>query len=160
MYKLDELDKQILQILQEDGRASHVNIADKVGVGHTRVRDRILRMEKAGVIQGYRAVLNPAVLGHGIYCIVQLEADQRLDFEEFVEDLLQIDEVVEVANLTGQVDAHIHVWAQDIPHLRDILYHKLSVLPDHKSTNSSIVLKRWEKPLGLRTAERMPELDS
>ena len=60
MYKLDKLDRQILSILQKDGRASHVNIAKRLGVGHTRVRDRILRMEEAGVIEGYRAVINPA----------------------------------------------------------------------------------------------------
>ena len=50
MYKLDKLDKQILNILQEDGRASHVNIARQLGVGHTRVRDRVLRLEQAGVL--------------------------------------------------------------------------------------------------------------
>lgn len=153
MYKLDALDKQILEILQADGRASHVNIAEQVGVGHTRVRDRILRMEKAGVIKGYQAVIDPAVLGQGIHCIVQLEADQRMDFDSFVDQLLKIDEVVEVANLTGQVDAYIHVWARDIPHLRDILYNKLSVLPAHKSTTSSIVLRYWQKPLGLTVTQ-------
>ncbi|MBN1220751.1 MAG: Lrp/AsnC family transcriptional regulator [Anaerolineae bacterium] len=149
MYKLDELDKQILMILQEDGRASHVNIAKRLGVGHTRVRDRILRMEEAGVITGYRAVIDPAKLGQGVLCIVQLKADQQFDFDEFVEQILEIDEVVDVANLTGEVDAHIRLWTRDVSHLRDILYNKLSVLPAHQSTNSTIVLKHWWKPLGL-----------
>jgi Lrp/AsnC family transcriptional regulator for asnA, asnC and gidA len=149
LYKLDNLDRQILDILQEDGRASHVNIAKRLGVGHTRVRDRIIRMEQAGVIKGYRAVLDPAVLGQGILCIVQLKAKQELDFDEFIDQILEIDEVVDVANLTGDVDAHIRVWARDVPHLRDILYNKLSVLPAHQSTNSTIVLRHWWKPLGL-----------
>ena len=148
MYELDQLDKQILLILQEDGRASNVSIAKRIGVGHTRVRDRILRMEEAGVIKGYRVVLNPAVIGQGVLCIVQLKVDQRLDFAEMLEQLLQIDEVVEVVNITGDFDAHIRIWARDVAHLRDILYDKLSLLPAHKSTNSTIVLKSWEKPLG------------
>lgn len=150
MYKLDDLDKQILDILQRDGRATHVNIAKQLGVGHTRVRDRILRMEEAGVIEGYQAIINPAVLGQGVLCIVQLKTDQRLDFDGLVEQIMQIDEVVEVTNVTGEVDAHIRIWAKDVPHLRDILYDKLSVLPAHRSTNSTIVLKRWTKPLGLQ----------
>ena len=150
MYKLDELDKQILDILQKDGRASHVNIARQLGVGHTRVRDRILRMEEAGVIKGYQAIIDPAVLGQGVFCIVQLKVNQQLDFDELVEQILEVDEVVDVANLTGEVDAHIRVWARDVAHLRDILYNKLSVLPAHKSTNSTIVLKHWRKPLGLK----------
>jgi Lrp/AsnC family transcriptional regulator for asnA, asnC and gidA len=94
MYKLDTLDRQILTILQQDGRASHVNIARQLGVSHTRVRDRVLRMEEAGVIEGYQVVINPAALGQGVMCIVQLEVDQRLDFEEMVAEMLKFDEVV------------------------------------------------------------------
>jgi Lrp/AsnC family leucine-responsive transcriptional regulator len=149
LFKLDDLDRKILEILQKDGRASHVNIARQLGVGHTRVRDRILRMEDAGVIAGYRAVINPAVLGQGVLCIVQLQTDQRMDFDKLVNEILAIDEVVEVVNVTGEVDAHIRIWARDVPHLREILYDKLSLLPAHRSTNSTIVLKRWTKPLGL-----------
>ena len=149
MYQLDELDRQILKILQEDGRASHVSIAKAVGVGHTRVRDRILRLEEAGVIEGYQAVINPAVIGQGVLCIVQLKTDQQFSFDELVAQIMTIDEVVEVTNVTGQVDAHIRIWARDVAHLREILYNKLSNLPAHKSTNSTIVLKRWTKPLGL-----------
>jgi DNA-binding Lrp family transcriptional regulator len=146
---LDELDKQILEILQEDGRASHVKIARELGVGHTRVRDRILRMEEAGVIKGYRAIIDPAQLGQVVFCIVQLKANQQFDFDEFAKQILEIDEVVDVANLTGEVDVHIRIWARDVPHLREILYNKLSVLPAHQSTSTSIVLKHWRKPLGL-----------
>lgn len=149
MLELDELDRKILAILQEDGRASHVNIARQLGVGHTRVRDRILKMEEAEVIAGYQVVLNPVKLGHDVECVVQLEVDQRLDFEQLAQQLLQIDEVVEVINLTGPVDAHVRVWAKDIAHLREILYNKLSVLPAHKSTSSAIVLKQWKKSLGV-----------
>ena len=95
-YELDELDKQILTILQIDGRASHVSIAKRLEVGHTRVRDRILRMEEAGLIEGYHAIINPLVLGRGILCIVQLKVDQSFDFDVLIEQLLQIEEVVEV----------------------------------------------------------------
>jgi len=150
MFEPDDLDLKILTILQADGRASHVNIARSLGVGHTRVRDRILKMEDAGVISGYQVVLNPVKLGHTVECVVQLEVDQRLNFEELARQMLQIDEVVEVTNLTGAVDAHVRVWARDITHLRNILYNKLSTLPAHKSTSSAIVLKQWRKPLGLK----------
>jgi len=152
LYTLDTLDRQILEILQVDGRASHVNIAKQVGVGHTRVRDRIMRMEEAGGITGYRAVINPAVLGYVVHCVVQLETDQRQDFEAFVAQLLQMEEVVEVSNVTGRVDAYIRIWGRDTAHLREILYNKLSTLPAHKSTNSAIVLEQWHKPLGLAEA--------
>ncbi len=149
MHQLDDLDRKILAILQQDGRAAHMNIARQLGVGHTRVRDHILRLEESGVITGYQAVINPAAVGHGVQGVVQLEVDQRLNFEALAHQLLAIDEVVEVINLTGPVDAHVRIYAKDITHLREILYSKLSGLPAHKNTNSAIVLKRWDKPLGL-----------
>lgn len=151
MPELDKLDKQILTILQEDGRASNVSIAKRIGVGHTRVRDRIIRMEEAGVIERYEAVINPAALERGILCIVQLEVNQAFDFNELVAQLLQFDEVVEVANVTGNFDAHIRIWTRDVAHLRDFLYNKLGQLPAHQSTSSSIVLNRWRKSLGIET---------
>lgn len=157
MYKLDDLDKQILMILQKNGRASNVSIAKQIGTGHTRVRDRILRMEEAGIIQGYQAVINPAMLGMGILCIVQMKVDQSLDFNELVMQLLVIDEVIEVVNITGEFDAQVRVWAKDMAHLRDILYNKLSTLPAHKGTNSTIVLQHWHKPLGFNTHITIPE---
>jgi Lrp/AsnC family transcriptional regulator for asnA, asnC and gidA len=149
VYQFDSLDIEILRILQKDGRASNVSIAKRIGVGHTRVRDRILRMEDAGVIEGYRVLLNPMALGRGIMCIVQLKVDQGYDFAQLVEQLMGLDEVIEVSNVTGNFDAHVRIWARDVAHLRDLLYNKLSALPAHKSTNSTIVLKRWEKPLGI-----------
>jgi Lrp/AsnC family transcriptional regulator for asnA, asnC and gidA len=147
LYELDKLDKKILKILQDDGRASNVSIAKRIGVGHTRVRDRIIRMEEAGVIESYHAHINPNALGSNILCIVQLRVNQGLEFSDLVEQLLEIDEVVEIANITGEFDAHIRIWARDVGHLRDILYNKLSQLPAHQSTSSTIVLKRWQKPL-------------
>jgi Lrp/AsnC family leucine-responsive transcriptional regulator len=106
-------------------------------------------MEEAGLIEGYHAIINPLVLGRGILCIVQLKVDQSFDFDVLIEQLLQIEEVGEVSNITGEFDAHIRIWARDITHLHDILYNKLSAMPAHKSTNSTIILKRWMKPLGL-----------
>ena len=87
-----------------------------------------------------------------VHCVVQLETDQRQDFDAFVAQLLQMEEVVEVFNVTGRVDAYIRIWARDTAHLREILYNKLSALPAHKSTNSAIVLEQWHKPLGLAPA--------
>ena len=108
-------------------------------------------MEEAGVIAGYRAEIDPAKLGPGIQCIIQMDANQAADFDRFVENLFQIDEVIEIANVTGQVDAFIRIWARDVDHLREFIYHKLSNQPAHKSTNTTIILKQWHKPLGLNS---------
>lgn len=149
MLPLDNLDKKVLALLQKNGRASHTEIARQLKVGHTRVRDRILRMEEAGVITDYRAVINPQVLGYGIHCAILIEVDQRHDFDTFVDDLMAMDEVVEVVNLTGEYDVIVRIWARDIAHLRDVLYNKISALPAHVRTLSNMVLDHRQKHLGI-----------
>jgi DNA-binding Lrp family transcriptional regulator len=149
MLQIDELDKKILALLQKNGRASHMDMARRLKVGHTRVRDRILRMEESGAITGYRADINPQVLGYGIHCSILIEVDQRHDFDTFVEEVMAMDEVVEVVNLTGEYDIIIRIWARDIAHLRDVLYNKISALPAHVRTLSNMVLDHKQKHLGI-----------
>lgn len=149
MVHLDELDRKILKLLQLDGRATHSEIARQLEVGHTRVRDHVLRMEEAGVIRGYRATINPIVLGFSIHCLVHVQVDQEEDFSDFMHQLLEMNEVVEVTNLTGEYDVIVRAWLKDTIHLRDFLYNKLSVLPAHNRTVSSIILDRKGKPLGI-----------
>jgi DNA-binding Lrp family transcriptional regulator len=146
MYPLDALDKQILTILQRDGRTTHVEIGRLLNTSHTRIRDRVQRMEKAGVITGYRAVIDPSLLGYAIQCLVHVQVDQQADFEQFVQQLLELDEVVEVVNITGEFDVIVRIWARDFKHLRDFLYNKISAFPAHKQTVSNIILGDWFKP--------------
>ena len=149
MFQLDELDQQILKLLQEDGRASHVEIARQLEVGHTRVRDRIHRMEEAGVITGYVAQVDPLSLGYSIHAIIHVRVDQQEDFDEFANQLMQMDEVVEVFNITGEYDAIVRIWVKDFKHLRQFLYGAISELPAHQHTVSSMVLDNQVKSLTL-----------
>lgn len=149
MVELDDLDLDILALLQKDGRAAHSEIARQLEVGHTRVRDHVMRMEDLGVIKGYRVVIDPVVLGYNIQCIIHVEVDQQKDYQEFALQLLEMEEVVEITNLTGQYDCIIRVWLTNTAHLRRFLYEKLSSLPAHKSTVSSIVMDRVRRPLQL-----------
>ena len=149
MYNLDELDGQILHILQQNGRASHTEIARQLGVGHTRVRDHIHRMEAVGVITGYCATIDPLALGYSIHAIIHVSVDQQQDFDEFAAQLLAMDEVVEIFNVTGEFDALVRIWVRDFRHLREFLYGKISELPAHQNTVSSMVLANQVKPLTL-----------
>jgi Lrp/AsnC family transcriptional regulator len=117
LYKLDDLDRQILEILQEDGRASHVNIAKRLGVGHTRVRDRIIRMEQAGVITGRVALADPAKLGCPLEVIVMIRAG-RHDAEwldGFHTAVRTMSEVVGAYRMTGDLDYLLRVRVADVP---------------------------------------------
>lgn len=149
MTQLDALDLKILALLQKDGRAAHSEIARQLEVGHTRVRDHVMRMEEMGVIKGYRVVVDPSVLGYNIQCMIHVEVDQQKDYERFVIQLLEMEEVVEITNITGEYDCIIRAWFIDTNHLRRFLYEKLCNLPAHQSTISNLVLDRVRRPITL-----------
>ncbi len=149
MVNLDDLDLKILSMLQKDGRAAHSEIARQLGVGHTRVRDHVMRMEEMGVIKGYRVIVDPAVLGFSIQCMIHVEVDQQQDYDQFVLQLLEMEEVVEITNITGEYDCIVRCWFVDTDHLRKFLYEKLSALPAHQSTISNLVLNRVRRPITL-----------
>jgi Lrp/AsnC family leucine-responsive transcriptional regulator len=72
MESLDRIDRRIVELLQGDGRLTGAEVGRRVGLSQPAASARILRMEKAGVIVGYRAVVNAAALGLNIHAVVRL----------------------------------------------------------------------------------------
>jgi len=154
MYKFDNTDIKILQILQTDVRLPLTQLSEQLGIPHGTVRDRIRKMEEAGVIECYTAILNPAKLGFLMNCLVQVTLDQQVENSLAVEALLKIKEVTEIQLLTGEVDAFVRIWAKDVEHLRQILYDKFTSIPGMVRTNTIIVLDTQSKPLPLPAPDK------
>jgi DNA-binding Lrp family transcriptional regulator len=144
--QLDELDVKILDILQVDGRIALTRLSARLDVPHTTVRDRLKKLEEAGAIERYAAILDPARLGLPISAFVMITLDQRLAAAPAVAALLEIDEVGEAFLLTGDVDILARIWARDVEHLRQILYEKLSSVPGLVRTNTVVVLASQAGP--------------
>ena len=149
MYNLDNIDIKILQVLQKDVRLPLTQLSEQIGVPHATVRDRIRKMEAAGVIKSYVAIIDPTKLGHLMNCLVQVTLDQRVENSLVMEAFLQIDEVTEIQLLTGDVDVFVRIWARDVEHMRHILYDKFTSIPGVLRTNTIIVLDTFTKPLPL-----------
>ena len=149
MYKLDSIDIKILEILQKDVKLPLTQLSEQLAIPHGTIRDRIRKMEEAGVIEGYAIVLNPAQLGHLMNCLVAVTLDQQVEISLVIEALLKIDEVTEIQILTGDVDAFVRVWATDVEHLRHILYGKFTNIPGMLRTNTIMALGTYTKPLPL-----------
>lgn len=156
MYQLDEVDVKILQALQADGRAPLTQLSAQFGIPHGTIRDRIRKMENAGVIEGYRAVINPARIGFVINCIVEFTLDHRVDVGQSIEALLSVPEVTEVHILSGEIDALVRICARDIEHLRTILYDKFNNVPGMMRTQTVMVLSSHIKPVPLPGQEMVP----
>lgn len=147
MDKLDDLDIQIIDILQSEGRIPVTQIGARIEVPHTTVRDRIQRLEEEGVIEGYAAVINPAKVGYLISCLVQVTMEQQMELEETISVLGGIDEVTEFLVLTGGTDIAVRVYARDIDHLRDIIYRKIKSIPGFIRSNTQVVLASGKAPI-------------
>ena len=156
MYKLDNTDVKILHILQTDVKLPLTQLSEQLGIPHGTVRDRVRKMEEAGVIECYAAILNPAKLGFLMNCLVEVTLDQQVENSLAIEALLKIEEVTEIHTLTGDVDAFVRIWARDVEHLRQILYDKFTNIPGMVRTNTIIVLGTHTKPLPLPAQDKDP----
>ena len=149
MFNMDDTDIKILRILQTDVKLPLTQLSERLGIPHGTVRDRIRKMEEAGVIEGYAVVLNPAKLGYLMNCLVQVTLDQQVENDVVIKELLKIEEVTEIQILTGDVDAFVRIWARDVEHLRKILYDKFTSIPGMLRTNTIMVLGTYTKPIPL-----------
>lgn len=147
MDRLDELDIQIIDILQSEGRIPVTQIGARIDVPHTTVRDRIQRLEEEGVIERYAAVINPAKVGYLISCLVHVTMEQKMELEEIISVLRGIDEVTEFLVLTGGTDIAVRVYSRDIDHLRDIIYRKIKSIPGFIRSNTQVVLASGTTPI-------------
>ena len=116
MAKIDQINRRILQVLAADGRISNTDLADRVGLSPSACLRRVQELERAGVITGYRAVLNPAALGIGFtaYIGVGLSNHTKASQEAFERQIAQAPEVRECHNITGTIEYLVRVEVADL----------------------------------------------
>jgi Lrp/AsnC family transcriptional regulator for asnA, asnC and gidA len=137
---MDEIDKQILELLKKDARTPLSHISEEVGLSSPSIKDRITKMEQEGVILGYRPILDYAKLGLPLTAYVNLRLHYPLCCtDEFIEAIKKIDEVVEGHYTDGEEDMLLKVVASEPSHLQQILL-KINSLPGVANSNSIISL--------------------
>jgi len=116
MTKIDAKDRQILQELSRDGRISNLELAARVALSPSACLRRVQALEAAGVITGYRAVLNPVQMGVGFtaYLTVGLGEHSKRAQEAFERAISRSPEVRECHNITGNVEYLLRVEAADL----------------------------------------------
>ena len=117
---LSEIDIGILEILQEDGRASFSAISRELGIAESTVRYRVEKLKDSGVITGFQAHLNPRRVGLGITAIALIKVNAA-EIVEASETLATFDESHHLFRTTGSYDLVSVVHARDIVHLNDLI---------------------------------------
>ena len=128
--QLDSIDKNILDELQANGRLSIVELAQRVNLTKTPCSERVRRLERAGVISGYSAKIDPAEVGMNHVTIVQVNMMQTIDnsLEDFNAAIRQIPEVQTCMMIAGSFDYMLKVRTRNMAHFRELMGEKISKL--------------------------------
>ncbi len=140
---LDQFDRRILDVLASDGRISITDLAQKVGLSKTPCQVRFKRLVAAGVIQGFRAVLDAKKLGldHVAFAEVKLSDTREAALEQFNAGVRRIPEIEECHMIAGGFDYLLKVRTSDIRRYRAVLGEKISNLPNVASTSTFVAME-------------------
>lgn len=142
---LDRTDRKILDILQEDGRITNLELAERVGLSPAPCLRRVRALEDSGVIRKYAALLDPARVGMGFEVIVDLRLKEqtREFFERFDKRVVRFPEVVECYMVAGEWDYSLRIVAPDLAGYQTFLLDRLMFGDtDIASFRTTIVMKK------------------
>jgi len=147
--ELDAIDRQLLAILRDDGRATHAAMAKTVGLSAPAVGERVRKLETSGVIRGFRAVIDPAAVGLGICAFVAITPQPRKSATDLVARLLSLPEIEELHAVAGTYAYIAKVHVTDTPALDGFL-DRLFMLEGVERTETTMVLRtNAERPVFL-----------
>lgn len=110
---IDDLDREIIGLLRRNARASWRELGDAVGLSANATAERVRRLERAGVISGYTALLDPAASGRRLVALVDVRLSSPGAADRFEALIGRLDEVTDAAHVTGRSDYHLRVACAD-----------------------------------------------
>lgn len=150
--KLDRIDKQILQLMQENARISNLELADSIGLSPTPCSRRVKRLEESGLIDKHVTLLKPSALGLNLTAMIGITMDRHTPerFDHFEEAIEALPEVLECLIVTGQsADFLLKVVVRDMQHYEQFLLGHLTKLEGVTGVHSSFVLREVVKKTAL-----------
>lgn len=153
MPDLDRTDRNILDILQRDGRVSMTDLAQKIGLSTSPCSERVKRMEREGVITGYHARVLPKALGKNLLVFVEitLAAKSADTFDKVRKELLHVPDVQECHLIAGSFDYLVKARLGGMDEYRSLLGDILKKLPVAAQSHSYVVMEEVKESLALRT---------
>ena len=145
--QLDRIDLKILRILQRNGRMSNIELSKRVNLSPAPCLARVRRLEKSGYITGYKAELNPELLGFSLLAYVEITLDRTTPdvFEKFKQAVQDVPEIEECHMVAGGFDYLIKVRSPDMDAYRKILGEKIATLPGVLQTHTYVVMEQVKR---------------
>ena len=139
-YHIDQIDQKILSFLVNNARMPFLEIARECGVPGAAIHQRVKRLENNGVITGSRLLVKPQALGLNVCAFVSISLSEANKYNEVVESLRNIPEIVECHFVTGKAALLLKVYCFDNDHLMEILLNTIQNIPYVQATDTVISL--------------------
>lgn len=149
---LDATDRKILELLQADARMPNTEIAKQVDLVPSAVLERIRRLEKKGVIEGYGVRVNPKALGQGLAAYIAVRSTGRVGAVETAQEIAKLPQVLEVHLVAGEDCLLVKVRSGDTDDLTRLLRERFGKIRSIESTRTTIVLDTLKETSALPIA--------
>jgi Lrp/AsnC family transcriptional regulator, leucine-responsive regulatory protein len=143
MYKIDETDVKIIEILKKDGRCSYSEIAEKVHLSRVAVRERIMAMQENGVIVGFTVQISSKAINKEISVFFDIEVEPN-ELSNIAKQLALLDDVAIVSQHTGTTGLHVHAFLDTIENLAHFMDKNFYSIYGVKSVQSHILIKNYK----------------
>lgn len=143
--EIDRFDRRILAVLQDEGRISNQDLAERIGLSPSPCLRRVRALEESGLIIGYRAVLDAKRLGLSLLALIHISMDRHTPerFANFEDRVAALPEVLECLLITGQdVDYQLKVIVRDMDAYQALLLNKITRIQGVSGVHSSFVMRR------------------
>jgi len=154
-HRLDRTDRRILRELQQNGRISNVELARRVNLSATPCLERVRRLEQAGYIREYVAILDPQRMDVGLLLYVEVTLDRTTPdvFERFKQAIAARSEVQECHMVAGGFDYLIKIRVPDMQAYRAFLGEGLTAAPGVRETHTYVVMEEIKETTAVHVAE-------
>jgi len=145
---LDDVDKKILKKLQEDARISFKEIAKEVGTSEATVFVRVKKLQKSGVIKGFRAILNPPSVGKQVTAFALVKAEPK-SYPRMLAQLMNLEDICEIHDVTGAYYSILKMRTTNSEQLAEIL-DKIGEIEGVAGTETVIVLRTIKEETSIK----------
>lgn len=142
--ELDEIDLKILRELQDEGRITNVDLSERVGISAPPCLRRMRKLEDAGVIEGYRAMINAPSLGYDLvaFCMIGLAQQSEIHLRNFADKTLQWPIVRQSWMVSGESDFLLHCVAEDLTQFQDFVIDELTAADNVDTVRSMLTIRQ------------------
>ncbi len=144
--KLDPIDRKILELLQANSNITNAQLALEIGLSAAPTLERVKKLETAGVIRSYHAVVDSASVGLGVstFVMASLKGHNKENISKFIKAIADIKEIVECHHVTGQADFILKIVSPDIPAYQNLMLEKVSNIEVVDNLQSMVILSTFK----------------